>query len=85
MYENIRVPSPFIKYKYSLYFGSPYTWLNLIYYSIVFLFTDNYDVLSQTANCDFLVVQAGWPKYRLIQKRLELGTGWAEPRSTVDT
>ena len=28
--------------------------MNLIYYSIIFLFTDNNDVVSQTANCDFL-------------------------------
>ena len=52
MYENIRL-IPFIKYKCSLYFGSTYSLLNLIYYSIIFLFTDNNDVLSQTANCDF--------------------------------
>ena len=43
MYEDIRV-SPFIKYKCSLYFGSTYTWLNLFYNSIIFLFTDNNDV-----------------------------------------
>ena len=55
MYENIRVPPPpLIKYKCSFYFGSTYTWLNLIYYSIIFWFTDNSDVVSQTANCDFL-------------------------------
>ena len=63
MYENIRVPPPppFIKYKCSLYFGSTYTWLNLIYYRIIFLFTDKNDVVSQTANCDFFGVfkQAG--------------------------
>ena len=40
--------------------------------------------ISQTANCDFLGVQAGWSEYRLIQKRLELAIGWAEPRSTCD-
>ena len=72
MYENIRV-SPCIKYKcsLSLYFGSTSTLLNLIYYSIIFLFTDN-NVLSQTVNCDFLGVQAGWSEYRLGQKRLKL-------------
>ena len=86
MYEYIIVtpPPPFIKYKCSLYFGSTYTWLNLIYYSIIFLFTDNNDVVSQTANYDFLGVQAGWPEYRLEQKRLGLATGWAEPRSTAN-
>ena len=45
-------PPPFIKYNCSLYFGSTYTWLNLIYYSLIFLFTDYNDVVSQTANCD---------------------------------
>ena len=45
MYENIRVPPlPFIKYNCSLYFGSTYTWLNLIYFSMIFLFTENNDV-----------------------------------------
>ena len=47
-------PPPFIKYKCSLYFGSTYTWLNFMNYSIIFLFTDNNDVVSQIANCDFL-------------------------------
>ena len=32
----------------------------------------------------FWGVQAGWPEYRLVQKRLELATGWAEPRSTAN-
>ena len=69
MYENIREPNPpppFIKYKCSLYFGSTFTWLNLIYYSIIFLFTDNNDVVSQTANCFFSGVQAGLSEYRLV-------------------
>ena len=39
-----QITHPFIKYKCSLYFGSTYTWLNLIYSSIIFLFTDNNDV-----------------------------------------
>ena len=56
MYENIRVPP----------LRSTYTWLNLIYYSMIFLFTDNNDVVSQTANCDFLGVQARWSEYRLV-------------------
>ena len=73
MYENIRVPPPpFIKYKCSLYFGSTYTWLNLIYYSIIFLFTDNNDVVSQTANCDFLGCSS-----RLVRTP-------TEPRSTAN-
>ena len=42
------------------------------------------DVLSQTANLDILGVQAGWPEYRLVKKRLELATGWAEPRSSTN-
>ena len=49
-------PPPFIKYKCSLYFCSTYTfgWI-LSNYRIIFLFTDNNHVLSQTANCDFWV------------------------------
>ena len=48
------------------------------------MFTYNNDVLSQTANCDFSGVQAIWSEYRLAQKRLELATGWAEPRSIAN-
>ena len=40
--------------------------------------------ISKTANCDFLGVQAGRSEYRLVQKRLELVIGWAEPRSTCE-
>ena len=79
MYENIRVPPtpppPFFKYKCSLYFSSTYTWLNLIYYSIIFLFTDNNDVVSQTANCDFLGFSSGLvriPSRNLPQAGLNL-------------
>ena len=33
---------------------------------------------------DFLGVQASWPEYGLVRKRLELATYWAEPRSTAN-
>ena len=75
MYENIRVRP----YKCSLYYCS----ILSIIISIIFLFTDNTDVVSQTKHCDFLGVQVGWPKYRLVQKRLKLATDWAEPRLVV--
>ena len=55
-------PPPFVKYKCSLYFHSTYTWLNLIYYSIIFLFTDtcNNDVLSRPQTVIYWVFkQAG--------------------------
>ena len=57
MYENIRVPLP-PSLNTSVAFILvllTYTWLSLIYYSNIFLFTDNNDVVSLTANCDFLV------------------------------
>ena len=44
-----------------LYFVSTYTWLHLIYYSIIFLFTDISDGLLLTANCDFLVFKQAGP------------------------
>ena len=60
-------------------------WILSIILSIIFLFTDSTDLVSQTAICDFVFgVQAGWPEYRLIQKGLELATDWAEPRSTAN-
>ena len=59
-------------------------WILSIILSIIFLFTDNFDVVSQTANCDFLGVQAGWPEYRIVRKRFELATYWAKPRSTAN-
>ena len=34
----------------------------------------NISVLSQTANCDFSGVQAGWSEYSVVQKRFELAT-----------
>ena len=80
-YEIIRVHvPPSLNRSVPFIYVSTYTWLNLIFS----LFTDNNDVLSQTANCDFLVVQAGWSEYRLVQKRLELAT-LADPRSTANT
>ena len=78
MYKNIRV-TPFIKYKCSFYFGSTYTLLNLIYYSLIFLFTENNGVLSQTANCDFLAFKQASPNTVLYRK------GWnSEPRRTAN-
>ena len=71
-------PTPFIKYKRSLYFGSTYTCFNVIYYSIIFLFTDINDVLSQTANCDFWVFKRAGPNTVSLRK------GWNLPQAGLN-
>ena len=55
----------------------------LFQYSIIFLFTDNNNVVSQTANCDFWGVQAGCPNtvsYRKGWNLSQAGLNLVAPR-----
>ena len=69
--------SEYPPYKCSLYYGSSYTWLNLIYYTyIIFLFTDNTDFVSHGPQIViFLVFKQSGPNtvtYRKPQTVLNL-------------